>query len=113
LIIGALVAAVLARWEFWVGIAAGFVVAHFFLFCNVLRMSRPSELIWAGTFAILAVAASVFGFVAWPVALVEVSVLTVILTIFELRRPSYHGVGWQRVNPQLPEWWAAHTRSEI
>ncbi len=35
----------------WFAIA--FVVGHFFLFCNVIRMARPSELIWATVFCLL------------------------------------------------------------
>ncbi len=34
-------------------ILAGFVVAHFFLFCNIVRMSRRNELIWSAVFLCL------------------------------------------------------------
>jgi hypothetical protein len=91
----------------WTGVAAAFVVVHFFLFCNVLRMSRKPELTWAAVFAALAVSAAVFRIVSWPVVLSVSAVLTVLLTVLESRRPSYHGVGWQRLNPQLPAWWSA------
>lgn len=30
-----------------------FVLAHFFLFCNIIRISRIPELIWAAIFLIL------------------------------------------------------------
>jgi hypothetical protein len=29
------------------------------------------------------------------------------VVIVEMRKPSYHGVGWQRINPGLPAWWDA------
>jgi hypothetical protein len=28
------------------------------------------------------------------------------VVVAEMLKPSYHGVGWQRINPRLPEWWA-------
>ena len=89
----------------WFGIAIAFVVLHFFLFCNVLRMSRPLELIWAGIFAALAVATVSQNLLSWPVVFAVSSVVTVIVAFIETRRPSYHGVGWQKLNPRLPEWW--------
>jgi hypothetical protein len=89
----------------WFGVAIAFVVLHFFLFCNVLRMSRPLELTWAATFAALAVAAIAQGLLSWPVVFTVSSVVTVIVAFIETRRPSYHGVGWQKLNPRLPERW--------
>jgi hypothetical protein len=89
----------------WFGIAISFVVLHFFLFCNVLRMSRPLELIWAGIFASLAGATIALNFLSWPIVFVILSVVTIIVAIVEMRRPSYHGVAWQKLNPRLPEWW--------
>jgi hypothetical protein len=104
LLAGALTAAALASVDRWTGLAAAFVVAHFFLFCNVLRMSRPLELIWAATFAALAIAASAH-LVSWPLAFAASTALTLLVATIEARRPSYHGVGWQRLNPGLPGWW--------
>jgi hypothetical protein len=88
----------------WFGLAIAFVVGHFFLFCNVLRMSRPLELIWATVFGGLAVASAVFGLIGWPVVLGVAALLTVVLAAIEMRRPSYHGVGWETLNPTLPGW---------
>jgi hypothetical protein len=93
----------------WFGIAIAFVVLHFFLFCNVLRMSRPLELIWAGIFAALAIAAISLGLLSWPAVFAISGAVTVIVAVVEVRRPSYHGVGWQKVNPRLPEWWQSAT----
>lgn len=89
----------------WLGVACGFVTAHFFLFCNVLRMERGLELGWAAGFVGLAVAAEVLGWIGWPVALAVALGLTVVVARVQLHRPSYHGVAWQAVNPDLPEWW--------
>ncbi len=106
LIAGGAASLALASIDIWIGLAIAFVVAHFFLFCNVTRMSRQLELIWAAAFAALAIAAAVFGALSWPIALALSAILTVVLTIIEMRRPSYHGVGWPRLNPRLPEWWS-------
>ena len=38
-------------------------------------------------------------------------VTTINLAAIQMRRPSYHGVGWQKLNPRFPEWWQS-TRSE-
>ena len=86
-------------------LAIAFVVVHFFLFCNVLRMARSLELLWAGLFAALAIAAISFELISWPVVFAASAVGTVILAIVQARMPSYHGVGWQKLNPRLPEWW--------
>jgi hypothetical protein len=88
LLAGGAAATASATADRWTGLAVAFVVAHFFLFCNILRMSRLLELTWAAAFALAAT-------------------LTLVLTIIQVRRPSYHGVAWQRLNPGLPEWWSA------
>lgn len=105
LIVGSVASAYAVTVDPWFGIAIAFVVLHFFLFCNVLRMSRPLELIWAGIFVGLAVATISWKLLSWPVAFAIASVVTLIVAVIETRRPSYHGVGWRKLNPRLPEWW--------
>ena len=105
LVVGGAASAYAMTVDRWFGIAIAFVVLHFFLFCNVLRMSRPLELIWAGIFAALAIAAISFDLLSWPAVFAISGAVTVIVAVVEVRRPSYHGVGWQKVNPRLPEWW--------
>jgi hypothetical protein len=90
----------------WVALAVALVVGHFFLFCNVLRMPRGLELIWAGVFAGLAVACAGFELISWAVVFGASLSATGTLSVVAMRMPSYHGVGWRRVNPGLPEWWA-------
>jgi len=85
--------------DLWVGLSIAFVVLHFFLFCNVIRMSRLLELIWAAIFVVLAVLATA-GWVGWPVVFALSLLATVVVAVVELRRPSYHGVGWKIIrNP--------------
>lgn len=86
-----------------------FVVGHFFLFCNVLRMSRVPELIWSGAFVLLSVGTLKFAVPPWWVTLAISLSLTFVLTFFETRKPSYHGAFWRNLNPGLPKWFAAST----
>jgi hypothetical protein len=109
LIVGAVLAACVGMVDRWLAVMVGFVVLHFFLFCNVLRMARPLELVWAGLFAVLAILAGV-GVVQWPVALGVSLGVTVVVASIQMRRPSYHGVGWPRINPELPQWWERRSR---
>jgi hypothetical protein len=89
----------------WIGIAIAFVVVHFFVFCNVLRMARKLELIWTGLFVLLSAATIVLS-VSWPTVLTISLAGSSLLALAEMLKPSYHGVGWKRINPALPEWWA-------
>lgn len=105
LVVGGITSAYAMTIDPWLGIAIAFVVLHFFLFCNVLRMSRSLELIWAAIFAGLAIATVSLNLVSWPAVFAVSALATVIVVVIEARRPSYHGVGWQKLNPRLPEWW--------
>jgi hypothetical protein len=87
-------------------IVAAMAVGHFFLFCNVFRMSRPPELIWAATFTALSAVNLCWGVPGWPVLIPAAIVLAAVLIALETKKPRYHGVGWRRLNPGLPEWWA-------
>jgi uncharacterized protein YqgC (DUF456 family) len=95
------------------GFVLAFVLAHFFLFCNVIRMAPSLELIWAAVFVVLAAATIAFETPGWLVtALVSLFVTTAVVVV-EMRKPSYHGVGWQRINPALPAWWATRATENV
>ena len=87
-----------------------FTLAHFFLFCNVLRMHRRYELIWAALFVALAAPSLAAAVPAWAVVIVIMLAVTAVLVFLQLRHPSYHGVCWRRFNPGLPQWWASRQR---
>ena len=93
--------------EPWWSFVVVFVVAHFFLFCNVVRMARPLELIWAATFLALASATLLTEAPGWPVTTSVSFAVTVVIVVAQMRKPSYHGLGWQRINPELRAWWDA------
>ncbi|MBX7132434.1 MAG: hypothetical protein K1X67_07125 [Fimbriimonadaceae bacterium] len=98
----------LFRIDQWFAIAVAFVVLHFFLFCNVLRMSRPLELVWAAFFVGMVLVKTRLEVVSWPSVFAAAIVATLTVTLLALRKPSYHGVGWRRLNPKLPQWWQAN-----
>jgi hypothetical protein len=87
-------------------LAMGLPVAHFFLFCNVFRISRALELLWAGIFLILAGATVAWNVPGWSTTVMVAMCVTLAVVVVEMLKPSYHGVGWRRINPRLPEWWA-------
>lgn len=91
--------------EWWAGMIVGFVVGHFFLFCNVFRIARGAELIWAAVFVALSGATLLTEAPGWAVTISASLLLTVLLVVLEMRKPSYHGIAWQWVNPQLHSWW--------
>jgi len=106
------VAAVVA-WQsvWWAGFAIAFVLGHFFLFCNVFRVARMPELIWSAFFLAAAVPTVLFGIPGWPLTITVVLMSTAAIVVREMRKPSYHGIGWRRVNPELEAWWRADRRS--
>jgi hypothetical protein len=105
LFIGTVATFVLSSCNWSWGLVPAFVLAHFFLFCNVVRLARRLELLWAGFYVVLAGATIVFKSPGWLATTLASLLVTVIVVIIEMRKPSYHGVGWQRINPELPAWW--------
>lgn len=108
LAVGAMATAGLARIDPALAAALAFVVGHFFVFCNVVRMARPLELVWAGQFMLSSSSTVLMGTPTWPQTFLLALACTATLTALQLRKPSYHGVFWQRLNPSLPAWWQRH-----
>lgn len=105
LVVGVVAAVGVGMIDRWAGLAVAWVVGHFFMFCNVLRMARALELAWAGVCAGLMVLAIGLGVVGWPAVFLGSGATTLVLSVVATRMPSYHGVGWRRLNPGLPRWW--------
>lgn len=107
--IAVLVAAPLLTWFLWsyIGSMAGIVlmaVGHFFLFCNVFRIHRKKELLWA-TVCILNVSAwAMCDALWWPGVLGIQTPLTVFLIWREMRGPWYHGIFARRINSYLDDY---------
>jgi FtsH-binding integral membrane protein len=112
-----LLAGAWASWHFsreiwWLGAVIGFVVGHFFLFCNVIRLSRGAELVWAFAFVVLGGATIATVYPGWTATFLASLMLTLVLIVRETRKPYYHGIFWQHVNPNLRAWWEAHRRGQ-
>lgn len=82
-----------------------YVVGHFFFFCNVFRIARRLELLWAVVFVALALLTVTSGRPEWPATIAISFGMTVVVIGLALRQPSYHGIGWRRINPHLHDWW--------
>jgi hypothetical protein len=106
IVVGTVASIVMWSTVWWIGFVISFVIAHFFLFCNVVRMARPLELMWSGIFLVLTYCTITFEQPSWPVTIAASLLTTAAVVAVEMRKPSYHGVFWQRINPNLPQWWA-------
>jgi hypothetical protein len=91
----------------WIGFVIGFTIAHFFLFCNVIRMSRFLELVWSATFVAVCSSTIILEIPSWLLTAVCSLCVTLVVVVLEIRKASYHGVGWRIINPGLPKWWEA------
>ena len=105
LIAGMIGAVVAGSQVWWAGLVIGFVVGHFFLFCNVFRIARKPELIWAAVFVVLTSSTVLTQMPGWTVTFILSFLVAVVLIYLETKKPHYHGIGWQRINPGLREWW--------
>lgn len=83
-----------------------FVVGHFFLFCNIIRMSRIPELAWGAIFSGVCISSAQFGVPSWSLAICLSLMTTVVLIFMELKKPSYHGIFWKKFNPHLHDWFS-------
>jgi hypothetical protein len=92
------------------GFIVAFVVGHFFLFCNVFRIAQELEFLWAGVFLVATLLTLKSKHPSWVTIAVPSLVTTAIVIGIELRKPSYHGIGWSRINPGLRKWWEANHR---
>ena len=81
-----------------------FVVGHFFLFCNIFRVRRKLELIWAAIFLINTFTWSIIGNLYVPGIFGIQIIATLVIIICEVRSPLYHSVFARKVNPKLDEY---------
>lgn len=88
------------------------VVGHFFLFCNVFRVRRSYELMWAVAFLV-----NVAFWIVWQLSLEWLPPLltqfpiTMIVIGMEIRSPQYHGIFAEKWNPRLGECLASRTHA--
>ena len=89
----------------WLTKVTAFVVVNFFLFSNVFRVNRTLELMWTIVFVCLAAARLRMGLLEWSTIFAISGALTIAMILIEMRKPSYHGMGWETLNPGLRDWW--------
>ena len=85
----------------WIAMLIIFVVGHFFLFCNVFRVSRSAELIWAAVTVSIWGSTALLNAVEWSTSLSANLVWSVLTIVIEVRRSRYHGAWWRLLNPSL------------
>ncbi|CAK0768307.1 conserved membrane hypothetical protein [Gammaproteobacteria bacterium] len=113
LVIGLSFSVWIAVFEVWFGVVIAFIILHFFLFCNVFRMARLLELVWAGFFVALAAVTILTSILTWYVTLSMTLAITCILVAIQIRKPSYHGIFWKQVNPRLPQWYELNKKKML
>lgn len=98
------VSALLHRFEsalWWVvAMAAG----HFFLFCNIFRVARRRELLWAAFFVCNVGLWLLLGRLDWYTVLACQLPVTAGVIAWEVRAARYHGVFADRLNPRLQDY---------
>jgi hypothetical protein len=80
------------------------VAAHFFLFCNVFRVVRRGELIWAVIFILNVGLWTLSDRLDWFNVLACQLPVTVGVIAWELKATRYHGIFADRLNPRLPDY---------
>ncbi|MGZ5789699.1 MAG: hypothetical protein ACXWJF_09645 [Burkholderiaceae bacterium] len=105
LVVGTIGSFLVAQVELMFGLAIAFTIVNFFLFCNVFRIPRQLELTWAAIYLLLIGSTITMQLPGWFFSFGLSVAVTLVVIIFQIRQPSYHGMGWKQINPQLPEWW--------
>lgn len=95
------IAATIALWQYAseMSLLVPLVLVHFFLFCNVFRVARRYELVWAAVFVVNLLAWQAAGRFTWTGILLVQTPVTLGVIALEMRSGRYHGVGWRRINP--------------
>jgi hypothetical protein len=88
-------------------------VCHCALFSVLQRLPHfaATGALLGGGFCCLAGCTVAFGWPGWTTAIAASLVATLVVLTGGTRAPDYHGVLWQRINPNLPRWWEAHAQS--
>ncbi len=91
----------LATWLLWPPLGGFSLVlpvtlAHFFLFCNVFRIRRTYELVWAVIYLVNILYWVFLREFSWLGVLALQTPVTLAFIAFEVGSPRYHGVFWER-----------------
>ena len=94
-------------------ILVGFIILHFFLFCNMVRMSRIPELIWSSFFLGIFYLHFSLSILSFNLALISSLFVSTVLILLECHKPSYHGIFWEKINPNLPRWFSENQKHKL
>lgn len=86
-------------------------VVHFFLFCNVIRLRRSLELVWAAAFIVNVIFWLTRLSVIWLPPMLTQLPITLMLILSEILSPRYHGIFASRINARLPDYLAERMKS--
>lgn len=81
----------------WIVSAA---LGHFALFCHVFLVWRRLELLWALAFVLNVAAHFVLGAQDWLSTMLYQLPFTVLVIMWQIRSPWYHGIFAERLNPR-------------
>ncbi len=100
----AIVVCALLTWIGWrflgpVVLLLPLTLGHFFLFCNVFRIRRSYEIYWTFVFLLNVGLWLYRGEINWPGMLAVQTPVTLAFILLEMKSPRYHGVLWDRLNP--------------
>jgi hypothetical protein len=90
-------AATCAAWPLAGSLALGLpiVLGHFFLFCNVFRVPRKPELVWAAAFVVNFGAWLFAGRFSWSAVLGTQLPVTLAIILAAILTRDYHGIGYK------------------
>ena len=94
-------------WNLTQGFSAicALALGHFFLFCNIFRVRRSLELIWAGIFVLNVFAWALMRPEIWLKGVLMVQIpVTVTVILIEMFSPRYHGIMSKRINKRLDDY---------
>lgn len=104
LIVFGAVVAILHRFGSSLSWIVAIVTGHFFLFCNVFRLMRRRELIWAAVFVVNVGLWLSLGRLDWSNVLACQLPISAGVIAWELRAARYHGVFAHRLNARLVDY---------
>jgi hypothetical protein len=104
LVILATITAVLHRLDTSLWWLVAIVAIHFFLFCNVFRVLRIREFVWAGIFVLNVGFWFLLGRLDWFNVMACQLPVSAGVVSWEIRATRYHGIFADRLNPVLNDY---------
>jgi hypothetical protein len=104
LIVFGTIIAILHRFGNGLSWIVAIIAGHFFLFCNIFRVVRRRELIWAGIFVLNVSFWLLLGHLDWFNVLACQLPVSAGVIAWELKAARYHGIFADRLNARLADY---------